>query len=431
MKLNLKDYDIPGAMGPADADDLIDSLDDEAHVSTIHRELVIEKKTGRVRQAGTVGDGKEQRYVQAKRLKSERDLYYFLRVVYNMHWLQPELHVSVCRWLQTIPPISKFLLMPRNHCKSTIVAQGIPLHMLAQPKDHNVYFPNLQGCDTRILMVGENEDRIRDHYRPVKEALEGNELLRAWWPHLVWENPNRDAGSWNQTDLIVPRNDRYADPSIRAIGVGGATTGSHPNAMIKDDLTTERAMREASTMFKAIEWHKNSRALFEDPMRRLEFLTGTRWAVNDVAGHVLDYDAQTAVNTRWRTMIEDGQVIYPLKFGTDPELAWQNALSQYDGDFVMASLQYMNSVVQAGITAFDECDLRSFCIEGAEFVFDEMDADERLQQEINAPASRRAQPRRAGQPEYESVEDFRGKLLSDPKVVSALRMRYLRAVRSA
>lgn len=425
------DYSIPGALSPNEATSLIDSLDDAAHVN---RELIIEKRTGRVRQAGTVGSGREQQYIRAKRIKCERHLFFFLRTIYKMHWLWPPLHVPVCKWLQSIPPISKFLLMPRNHCKSTIVAQGIPLHTLIQPKDHNIYFPGLPGCDIRILMVGENSDRIGDHYRPVKQALESNELFRAWWPHLAWDNPKRDAPKWNETDLIIPRNDNYADPTIRAIGVGGATTGSHPNMMIKDDLTTETAMREPPTMFKAIEWHKNSRALFEDPQRRLEFLTGTRWAVTDLAGHVEEHDATTAMNTRWRTMVEDGVVIYPTKFGTDPDAAWENALSQYDGDFVMASLQYMNSVIKAGITAFSGDDLRSFRIEGSEFVFDEAEADARLKEELTAPLTAeqrsRLRPKRPGDPPYESTAEFRGKLISDPEVVSAFRMRYLRACRS-
>lgn len=431
--MGLSDY--PEGLDPDEADALIEDLAAEP-VQITQRELIVERDTGKVRQAGTVSDGHEQRYVKAKRLRCERDLYYFLRTVWNMHWLYPPLHIAVCRWLQQIPPVGKFLLMPRNHCKSTLVAQGIPPHALIQPKEHNVYFPGLPGASTRILMVGENEDRIADHYRPIKQAFEGNELLRALWPHLFWENPKHDAPLWNNTELIIRRDDNYPDPTIRAIGVGGATTGSHPNLMIKDDLTTEKAAREPTTMQVAIDWHKNSRALFEDPQRRLEYLSGTRWNVNDLAGHVLENDATVAVNTRWRTMIEDGQVIYPSKFGTDPERAWQMALEQYDGDFVMASLQYMNSVIQAGITDFDPADLRVYGWENEAIVFDEIDADARLTQEMRGTpagpplAVPRLVPDLRGVPLRDPrMDELRGKLLSDEKVVSAFRMRYLRQVR--
>lgn len=394
---------------------------------TIERkELVIDRTTGRIRQAGADGEGA---FVEAERRRCEQDLYYFCRTVLDMWWLYPPLHVPVCRWLQKVPPRMKGLLMPRNHCKSTLVAQALPLHMLIQPAMQNAYFPTavrrqnglppLEGRKTRILMVGENVDRIGDHYRPIKNALESNELLRSWWPQMMWDSPKRDAPLWNNTELIVKRDDEFPDPSIRAIGVGGATTGAHPNVIIKDDLTTEKAANEPPTMQKALEWHKNSRALFEDPINSLEYLTFTRWAVTDLAGHILDNDPAVAVNTRWRTLIEDGKVLYPTKFGDDPEAAWQIVLDQYNQDIVMASLQYNNSVVQAGITDFAASDLRSFYWHGDEIVFDEIDADERLAQEIGKPHLPAVVP------------DLRGLPINDERVISATRMRYLRAVRSA
>lgn len=399
---------------------LIDSL---APPRAARRELVIDQQTGRVRQAGAASP--EGKWVEERRTRCERDLFYFLRTVFNMHWLHPPLHLPVCRWMQKVPPRSKALMMPRNHCKSTIVAQGVPPHMLIQPKESNVYFPGLPGASTRILMVGEAEERIADHYRPIKQAFEGNELFRAFWPHIMWKSPKNQAPSWNNSELIINRPDNYPDPTIRAIGVGGATTGAHPNVMIKDDLTTEKAMNEPPTMVKAIEWNRNSRALFEDPLKSLEFFTFTRWAVTDLASDI-ETDASVAMNTRWRQLIEDGEVIYPSKFGDDPDLITQLLLEKHGP--VMFALQYMNSVIQSGLTDFDQDDLRFFRLIGQQLEFDEADADDRLAQEVNHVVRKGLEDKKVSLQELQSL---RGLKLSDPRVVDATRMRYLRQVRGA
>ena len=114
-------------------------------------------------------------------------------------------------------------------------------------------------------------------------------------------------------------------------------------------------------MAKAIEWNRNSRALFEDPLKSLEFFTFTRWSVTDLAADV-EKDATVAMNTRWRQLIEDGTVIYPSKFGTDPEVISKLLIEKHG--FVMYALQYMNSVIQSGLTDFSEEDLRLFRLVG-------------------------------------------------------------------
>jgi hypothetical protein len=379
------------------------------------KELVIERKTGRVRQAGAATA--EGAYVIQRRTRCERDLYYFLRTIWNMWWLWPPLHVPVCKWLQTVPPRAKALVMPRGCGKSTIVAQGIPPHMLIQPKESNVYIAGLAGCDTRILMVGENEKRISDHYRPIRQAFENNDLLRGLWPHLFWDNPRKDSPKWNESELIIQRGDNYPDPSIRAIGVGGATTGSHPVVMIKDDLTTDIAANEPPTMQKAIKWHDDSRALFASRETGLEFITGTRWAVMDLIGHILENDPTVEVNTKWRQIVEDDAVLYPPGFGKDPATVVDQLRMQH-GD-VMFHLLYMNSVLASGLTDFDPQDLRSFAVDGANFTYEDKDADERLEQELGAIVLPQVVP------------DLRGLPLSQAMGLSQDRWKYLRKVRSA
>lgn len=384
--------------------DLAEELFEECSTQT--RELVIERKTGRVRQAGA--EMSEGAWVERQRHKCESNLYYFLRTILNMWWLEPSLHVAVCDWLQRVPPRAKVLMMPRNHGKSCVVAQGLPLHMLIQPRETNVYMPGLAGAAMRILMVGENEDRISDHYRPLKRALEANELLRAFWPAITWQNPHRDAPVWNNTELIVNRGDEYPDPSVRAIGVGGATTGSHPFVLIEDDLTTEKAANEPPTMQRAIEWHRNAEALLEDPERSLRFVTGTRWAVGDLLDTIEQNDPTFEFNSDWQQIVKDGKPIYPSKFGGKGVI---ETLRARFGP--MFHLLYMNSIVASGVTDFDESDLRAYRRIGDQLIFDECDADARLAQEVNAP------------PPEPKTPDLRGRKL-DSSTYALIRLQRMR-----
>jgi len=417
----------PVSLPPEEASALIAGLPDAP--LDFQREIVIEPQTGKVRQAGSTHPDGEQ--IVKWRTQCERSLYVFLRGVWNMWWLWPPLHVPVCAWVQRVPPRAKALVMPRGCGKSTIVAQGLPPHILIQPKEHNIYFPGKAGTEQRILMVGENEDRIADHYRPIRQAFESNDLLRALWPHLFWERPSRDAIKWNDTELIIRRDDPYPDPSIRAIGVGGATTGSHPTVILKDDLTTERAANEPPTMHKAIRWHENSRALFAEREAGLEWITGTRWAVTDLIGHVQSNDPTVACNTKWQRIVEDGAVLYPPGFGDNPTTVVDTLRAQH-GD-VMFHLLYMNNVLTSGLTDFDPADLRTFKILGDWLVYDASDADERLEQELRAasPLAHSTVPDLRGKPLRALFGDGAERPSDRPRGpgMTAARMAYLRAMR--
>jgi hypothetical protein len=205
-------------------------------------------------------------------------------------------------------------------------------------------------------------------------------LLRALWPHIIWDNPRRQAGKWSDIALIIPRDSNFPEPTIRAIGAGGAITGSHPNMLIKDDITTEKAANEPSTMHKNIEWHIDSRALFEDPERNIEFITATYWAAYDLPHYVEQNDPTVQVNTEWREMVTDGQILYPWKYG------YPGAVEQLQRENpIKFPLLYMNKVVGSELTDFDVSKLREYTIHGDTLAFESDERDEMLAKAVNAP----------------------------------------------
>jgi hypothetical protein len=365
--------------------------------SPARRELVVEK-SGQIRQAGASQTNGV--WVEAKRKLYEGSLYQFARVILDYHWLSPKLHVPVCRWLQTCPPYRKFFLSPRGHGKSTLTAQAAPLHMIIQPAAQNIYLPNglaqqprIPGTDMMILIVGERLDRAQDNFRPIQTALEENQLLRGFWPHAVWENPRRQAKKWNDSEMILPRSREFTDPSFRAVGIGASITGSHPVVMIFDDLTTDQAANSPPEMQKAIEWSKNATALLFDQEKGLIFYTGTRWAVADLPDYRMQNSPEIQFNTKWRSMVEDGEIIYPEKFGYEGAIA---SLQAEHG--VMFPLLYMNSIGDSTLTDFSESDLRFYTLEGGEIEFEETDLDAKLVVDMNMPARKTQIDELRGQP---------------------------------
>lgn len=341
-------------------------------------ELVIERKTGKVRQAGAARA--EGAFIEMFKRTCERDLYAFMRGVMNHYFLDPNLHKAVCDWLTTVPPHRKMLLMPRNHGKTTLVAQGIPLHAMIQPAATNIYYPKMPGTYLRLVLAGETEEMAVRNLRYIKMALENNALLRALWPHCVWENPRKQAPKWSDDTIIIPRDTQFAEPTIRAIGVGGAITGMHPIMLIKDDLTTQKAANEPPTMAKSIEWHTDSRALFANPDTDLEFITGTRWANFDLPGYIADTDKTVEINKEWRRVVQDGKVLWPFKYG------YPGAIEQLQKEHgIKFNLLYMNEAMGDGLTDFLLSDLREYELSNGVIHFVENELDEGLRVAVEKP----------------------------------------------
>lgn len=330
----------------------------------IRREFVIDKAK-QVRQAGTVDPHDD--WVNEWRAAMEKNLFGFTYVVLGRDYLTPSLHLPVCNWLQRCPPYRKMLLLPRNHAKTSIVSHGLPLHVLIQPIN-GCYTPYKHGYNSRILLAGEVDTRAVDNLRVVKMNLEENQLLRALWPDMTWDNPRRDAPKWNENEIVIPRTINYPDPSIRAIGVGGAITGARHDVHIKDDLISLEAANSEVAMQRADDWHKTSRALLDNQDYSLEYIIGTRWAVADIYSRIIAEDP--LVEYIVRSVIENGELIYPEHF------TWAGIEHLKATLGPLFSLLYMNNVGDPSLVDFQMDQLRFFQLvdEIVEYDIDPRDA---------------------------------------------------------
>jgi hypothetical protein len=357
--------------------DYIDALDDEEAISALsapllQREVIVDSKTGLPRQAGsTLPEGE---FIRRLKIRAEGDLYVFSKAIVGRDYLTKDLHVPVCNFLQQVPPFRKMLLLPRRHAKTSIVAHCLPAHIVIQPAHRNIYFPKLKfaGTENRILLCGETEGMASKNLRVVQSIFEGNEIFRALWPHCCWEKSRRQSKKWNNLEMIVPRGTEWPDPTVRAIGVGGAITGARPTVLIKDDLVSIEAANSEVVMQTAIDWHIASRALMEEyekntGMEALEFVIGTRWAVWDLYQYILDNDP--TVETVIRAIIENELPIWPEHFDFD-------RIDQLKKEFgSLFWLLYMNSAANPELTDFDVDKIRSYELKGDQLIFDSNEDD--------------------------------------------------------
>lgn len=381
-------------------------------MSLDNKELVIDRKTGRVRQAGA--DSEEGRFVLNFRARAEKSLYIFAKGVLGLDRLCKPLHLDTCNWLQGIPPYRKLLLLPRDHLKTSIVARALPLHILIQPTDSNIYRPGQEGRSTRILLANETVDLAKKQLRWIQNKLEGHELLRALWPQACWANARRDSKKWTEDAILIPRDHDFPEASIECVGVGSAVTGRHYNVHIFDDLVTFEASRSEATMHEAVDWFQKSRALMDDPDTSLEFTLGTKWGIFDLYSEIIEND--TSVEHRIHSIVENGVCIFPRLPGKNYGFTL-DMVRQLEKELGPSFyLLYMNSAENPALTSLRMEDIRRFAVVGNIVQFSEDPRDTLLSEseKLDLPAA-----------------DYRGVVLNkDTYDVTLARVEYLRRGRS-
>jgi hypothetical protein len=246
-----------------------------------------------------------------------------------------------------------------------------------------VYTPWKEGRDVRILLAQEMVDRATGNLRTIKSILTSNETFRRLWPTHIWGNPNREADKWNEQQILIPRNETYPDPSIMTVGVTGAICGGRFDVIIKDDLVADAASNSEKIMQQAIDWHIFSRALFDDYDRSLEYIIGTRWAVQDLYGYIQEKDP--TVDILVRSIVEDGQIIYP------EAITWE-AIERLKREYgPMYYLLFMNNAVDAALVEFSSADIRKYIYQGGDLIADDDPRDQFLEEWYDQPAVELAQ----------------------------------------
>lgn len=217
--------------------------------------------------------GDSEEVLRWYREQSDKSLYFFNKEVLGYQDLTPSLHAPVCDWLiSTMPKRGRGLIMPRKFFKSTNV-KGYVLHRLR--KDTNL----------RFLFVGENDKVGGKNLTDVRWHLQNNRLLRALYPEMI----PAEGAKWTESEIMLPRDKTFDEPTITTIGIGAKHTGFHYNEIIYDDPIGLVAADSPAEMNAATTWFEAAQGLLDSPAS-LELIVGTRWmdGIADTYGYVME-----------------------------------------------------------------------------------------------------------------------------------------------
>jgi phage terminase large subunit-like protein len=168
------------------------------------------------------------------------------------------------------------LLAPRDHGKTealiTYTARAI-----------------CQNRDVRILWISASAGQAEKRMRRVKALLESDEIKADWCSDpgagfRPWRET--DEQKWGATQVYVARTLQSVDPTIEAVGSGGAVTGGHFDIILCDDLEDDRTTYTAGQRSKTREWFNGTVRPMLVP-GGVMITVGTRKHHDDLYGHML------------------------------------------------------------------------------------------------------------------------------------------------
>jgi hypothetical protein len=163
-------------------------------------------------------------------------VYFGMRVSIANHpwWIQ------CCKDVQDGPVSHTLDLWAREGGKTTIITQGETIRrILLNPEERIGIFSYSRPAALSIL-------------RGIKQILEGSTLLKACFPHVLYQDPKTEADKWSETDgLIVQRKGFYKEATLEAWGlVEGMPTGKHFSGRVYDDVVTADLVNSPEVMAK-------------------------------------------------------------------------------------------------------------------------------------------------------------------------------------
>lgn len=173
------------------------------------------------------------------------------------------------------------LLGPRKHGKTeatiSIIARTLCLNR-----------------DARCLIVGENKEQAVKRAQRVKALLLSERVAQDWThepdlgfgPFRAATADRRSPDRWGASVTYVERPTPSVDPSLEAVGRGGALTGGHFDLIILDDVEADiRALSEGERR-KTREWFRGTVRPMVQP-GGLMLVIGTRKHHDDLYAHLL------------------------------------------------------------------------------------------------------------------------------------------------
>lgn len=231
------------------------------------------------------------------------DLYFLLRYLLNRQDVEHPWLVARIREVQRNPD-GRLDLWARGHYKSTVITYAKTIQdILASHGEAPL--PEWGGLEPTFGIFSHTRPIAKAFLRQIKREFEGNDELKALFPDVLYQKPERDSPSWSEDNGIsVRRKSNPKEATIEAWGlVDGQPTSKHFNVLVYDDAVTRESVTTPEMQKKTLEaWELSLNLGDRNPRVRL---IGTRYHHADMYRTILDRGAAVA---RLHPATRDGQL---------------------------------------------------------------------------------------------------------------------------
>jgi predicted phage terminase large subunit-like protein len=208
-------------------------------------------------------------------------------------------------------------LWARDHRKSTIITFAKTIQdILASHGDDPL--PHWAGMEPTFGIFSHTRGIASEFVRQIKQELEQNDILRALFPDVLYQNPERDAPRWSvQNGLTVRRRSNPKEATVEGWGlVDGQPTSKHFNVLVYDDVVTIDSVTTPEMIEKTTKaWELSSNLGDRKPRKRG---IGTRYHFADTWRAIME---RGALKPRLRPATHDGTLTGEPVYLAPDELA--------------------------------------------------------------------------------------------------------------
>lgn len=196
-------------------------------------------------------------------------LYFILRVPVNHSWLVDRINDVSDQHDMTLD------LWAREHYKSTIITYGLNIQKI------------LKSPNIRIGIFSHTRTIAKAFLRRIKLTFEENDLLKALFPDILYENPQSQSPKWSEDEgILVKRTVVLQEMTVEAWGlVDGMPTSKHFDRLNFDDIVTKESVSTPDQINKVDESFKLADNLGADDIvtgkRGERAVIGTTYHFND------------------------------------------------------------------------------------------------------------------------------------------------------
>lgn len=174
---------------------------------------------------------------------------------------------------------------------------------------------SIQDPNRTFAIFNETTDLPVEFLREIREHLEHNPVFTKYWGHLVPKKDERVV--WKSDAVQLKRDIISRTPTFMAKSINESTAGRHPDAMILDDVISDRTVNSEDGIRKSLQRFRELQALIEppdaekDPIKGTFIVIGTRWHYQDLYNWIME---NLNYHVSKRSCWEGGRVIFPQKF---------------------------------------------------------------------------------------------------------------------